>query len=65
MVFTIAICFLLGYVLDRGIGSSPVFSLIGLALGLFTAFSQLIKMANKMSRSPADDNADHKSDSSA
>ena len=45
VAFTIGICFLLGYWLDYSLKTSPLFSVIGLALGMITAFLQLLKLA--------------------
>ena len=48
VAFTIGICFLLGYWLDSSLQSRPLFSVIGLVLGLITAFVQLIKLSKRI-----------------
>ena len=53
LAFTIGICFLLGYWLDYALKTSPLFSVIGLALGMVTAFRQLLKLAQRISNPPA------------
>ena len=53
VAFTIGLCFVLGYWLDRTLQTSPLFSVVGLALGLITAFFQLLKLSRRIS-SPAD-----------
>ena len=54
VAFTIGICFLLGYWLDYSLETSPLFSVIGLALGMITAFLQLLKLAQRISHPLAD-----------
>ena len=53
VAFTIGICFLVGYWIDRSAGTSPLFSVIGLALGMVTAFLQLIKLARRIGQPPS------------
>ena len=59
LAFTIAICFLLGYWLDNLCGTSPILAILGMTLGLVTAFRQLYKMAMRLS---ADDSSAGESD---
>ena len=46
--FSIAICFVIGYWCDRWLGTSPIFAVVGLGLGLATAFLQLLKLIKKL-----------------
>ena len=48
VAFTIGICFIFGYWIDRSLGTTPLFSVIGLTLGMITAFLQLIKLAQRI-----------------
>ena len=46
--FTIAICFVVGFWLDRWLETSPILSVVGLGLGLATAFAQLMAMIRRL-----------------
>ena len=64
VAFTIGICFILGYWIDRSLGTSPLFSVAGLALGMITAFLQLIKLARRIGQPPSVETPSQRSEAS-
>ena len=53
--FTVVICFVIGFWLDRWLETGPILSVVGLGLGLVTAFMQLLRMIRRLPNSDTGD----------
>ncbi len=45
---SVVVCFVIGYLADRWLGTSPILAVVGLVLGLLTAFLQLMQLIKRL-----------------